>query len=113
MRAPFTHDFLLLFTGPLVWAVHFLAIYGFTGIVCARSLAGASWLGIGLATWVIGGAGVVAIAAIALLCLGVKPNAATPDNRSFVRWMAIGLGLLSITAIVFETLTVLLVPACA
>jgi hypothetical protein len=108
----FTHDFLLLFAGPLVWAVHFLAIYGFTGVLCARPGMGGAWLGIAVASWVLVGAGVVAIVAV-VLCFAVKPRDATPDNRRFVRTVSMGLGLLAIVAIAWETLTVFLVPACA
>lgn len=106
----FTHDFLLLFSGPLIWAVHFVAIYSFNGILCARTAAQASWLGVGIATWGIGGAGILAIAAIAA-CLAVEPRGA-PDSHGFVRWVTIGLGWLAIVAIVWETLPVFLVPAC-
>lgn len=113
MRASaFTHDFLLLFAGPLIWAIHFVAIYGFTGVVCARPDPGAAWLGVGLLTWGLVGAALAAIAAI-VACLAVKPKDAATDNRSFVRWVSAGLGLLAIVAIVWETMTVFLVPSCA
>lgn len=109
--SPFTYNFLLLFAGPIVWAIHFLVIYGFIGILCARAAAGTSWLGTGIATWVIAGAGLLAIATIAA-CLAIKPRDASPDTHGFVRWVAIGLGLLAIVAIAWETVTVFLVPAC-
>ena len=113
MRASsFTHDFLLLFAGPLIWSIHFLAIYAFTGIVCARPGAAASWWGIGVVTWALAGAGLAAIAAIAAF-FAVKPRDAAPDNRSFIRRVSAGLGVLSIIAIVWETMTVFLVPSCA
>lgn len=107
----FTHDFLLLFSGPLVWAVHFLAIYGFIGVVCARGAAGVSWLGIGIGTWGVAGAGLLAIAAIAA-SFALQPRHAAPDNRRFVRWITVRLGLLAMVAIAWETVTVFLVPVC-
>lgn len=108
----FTHDFLLVFSGPLIWAVHFVAIYGFTGLYCARSSAATSSDGAGITTWLIAAAGLAAIAAIAA-CLAVKPASSAPDNRRFVRWTAAGLALLSVIAIVLETMTVFLIPVCA
>jgi hypothetical protein len=110
--SPFTHNFLLLFAGPLIWAMHFLAIYGFTGIICARPSVYASWFGIGIVTWGIIAAGIVAIVMIAAVYLVVKPRDAAPDNHAFIRWMSVTLSLLSVVAIIWETLTVFLIPAC-
>jgi NO-binding membrane sensor protein with MHYT domain len=113
MRASsFTHNFLLLFSGPLIWAGHFVAIYGFTGILCARSYANVAWLGVGIAMWAIIGTGLVALIAMAAVSLRVKPRDAAADNQVFVRWMTLALSLLSGTAIVWETLSVFLVPVC-
>ncbi|OGB21206.1 MAG: hypothetical protein A3I66_02425 [Burkholderiales bacterium RIFCSPLOWO2_02_FULL_57_36] len=102
-----------MFSGPLIWAVHFVAIYGFIGIVCARPAMNLVWLGIGIATWGVIGAGFAAIAAIAAVYLRIKPRDAAPDNRSFIRWMSLTLSLLSAIAVVWETMAIFLVPACA
>lgn len=110
--SPFTHDFLLLFSGPLVWAVHFVAIYGFTGVLCARPGASASWLGMSLATWVLLAAGLAAAAAIAA-CMAIAPRDDAHGNRHFVRWVARGLGALALVAIAWETMAVLIIPGCA
>lgn len=107
----FTHDILLLLAGPVVWAVHFLAIYGFTGVVCARPVAHPGWLGIGLGSWGVGLAGLVAIAALAAW-LRMRPRTEEPHNSRFVRWVSVGLGLLAVVAIVWETLSIFLVPGC-
>ena len=107
----FTHDFLLLFSAPLVWALHFVAIYGFTGILCARPGANAPWLGLSVATWVLIAAGLAAAAAI-VACLAVAPRDAVRENRRFMRWVARGLGGLAIVAIAWETMSVLLIPGC-
>lgn len=113
MRAsPFTHNFLLLFSGPLIWAVHFVAIYAFTGVVCARAGTIQAWLDMHVALWAIAGASVFALAAIAAINLGIRPRDAAPDNHRFIRWMSITLGLLSAIAIVWETLPAFLVPVC-
>ena len=56
------HDLLLLFAGPIVWGLHFLAIYGFTGVACARPGAGPRWLGLAWEGWAVIFAGMVAVA---------------------------------------------------
>jgi hypothetical protein len=113
MRASsFTYNFLLLFSGPIIWAIHFLAIYGFTGVLCARPPVAAGWYGTGIAIWVITAASLLAVGAMAALCLRAKPRDATEDNHRFVRWMTVTLSLLSAIAILWETLAAYLVPVC-
>jgi hypothetical protein len=107
----FTHNFLLLFAGPLIWAVHFIAIYAVNGILCARLSASETWTGI--AAWAVAGAGALAIAAMAAIGLWVRPRDATPDSHAFIQWVSLMLSLLASVAIVWETLPVFLVPACA
>lgn len=109
--SPFTHDFLLLFSAPLIWGLHFVAIYGFNGVLCARPGANASWLGLSVATWVVVAAGLAAAAAI-VACMAVAPRDAARENRRFMRWVARGLGGLAIVAIAWETMSVLLIPSC-
>lgn len=109
--SPFTHDFLLLFSAPLVWALHFVAIYGFTGVLCARPGANASWLGLSVATWVLVAAGLAAAAAI-VACMAIAPCDAARENRRFVRRVARGLGGLALVAITWETMSVILIPGC-
>lgn len=108
----FTHDFLLLFAGPLVWSVHFVSIYGLTGIVCARAGSAARWLGWPWDAWAIGLAGVVAVAAL-LPVLRARPRSTHEDSRRFVRWTSMALAGLAVLAILWETLAVLLVPTCS
>lgn len=108
---PFTHDFLLLFAGPLVWSVHFIAIYGLNGIVCARPGPGARWLGWPWEAWAIVGLGVGA-AALLGACLLARPRSQAEDSRQFVRWTSVALAGLALLAIAWETLAVLLVPTC-
>jgi hypothetical protein len=114
MRAsPFTYNFMLLFSGPIIWAIHFLVIYGFIGVLCARPPVTTTWFGIGIAVWVISAASLIALAAMAALCLWAKPREAVEDNHAFVRWMSITLSLLSALGIIWETLAAYLVPTCA
>lgn len=107
----FTHDFLLLMAGPIVWAVHFVAIYGFVGFTCARPLAPAQWLGVGWVGWTVVGMGVIACVALAAW-LRVRPASGEPDNRRFLRRASRALGWLAFLAIAWETLAVFLVPGC-
>ena len=108
----FTHDFLLLFAAPLIWGLHFVGIYGFTGVLCARPGANASWLGLSVATWVLVAAGLAAAAAI-IACMAVAPRDAARENRRFVGRVGRGLGGLALVAIAWETMAVLLVPGCS
>jgi hypothetical protein len=108
----FTHNFLLLFSGPLIWAVHFVTVYGFIGILCARPPVKGAWLGFGVAAWGVTAASLLAIAAMAAVYLLVKPRDMAPDNQTFIRWMSLALSLLSAIAIIWEALAVFLVPVC-
>lgn len=109
---PFTHDFLLLFAGPLVWAVHFLAIYALTGIVCARPGSAGHWLGWSWEVWAIGGLGLAA-AGVLGACLLARPRGDSEDSRSFVRWTWKALAALALLAVAWETLAALMVPTCS
>lgn len=113
MHSPLLRAFVPLLAGPLVWAAHFLFIYAFNGVLCARPGLGGSWLGIALPSWGIGIAGMLALAAIGRLYLrlGVRPSAS--GNRRFLRSVAGALSLLSAVAVIWQTLPVLLVPGCA
>lgn len=111
MQTPaFTRASLLMFAGPLVWAVHFLFIYGFVGILCARPAAQAAWFGIGVAVWIISFATLAALGVILLVYLHEKRNAA--NRAPFIRWLSGALGGLSSIAIVWETVPVFVVQVC-
>ena len=108
----FTRTFLLMFSGPLIWAAHFLFIYVLNGVVCARPTAQVGWFGIGATSWGINVASIVAIGAIGAIQLRIKARQTAADNPDFVAWMTATLSLLSVIAIIWETLPVFLVPAC-
>jgi hypothetical protein len=109
---PFTRNLLLMLVGPLIWAAHFLAIYVFNGILCARPHWNIQWAGMSLSSWGILGAAVIAVLAITAILLRAHPSETAADNRAFIRWMSLALSLLSMVAIVWETVPVLLLPAC-
>jgi hypothetical protein len=113
MQVPyFTRTLLLMTSGPLIWAVHFLFIYVVTALVCARPEAASAWLETALLEWVLGIATAVAIALILWITLRGLKSGGIKQNVRFVEWSALALGALSIYAIVLDVLPVLLVPAC-
>ncbi len=105
------HDLLLLFAGPIVWGLHFLSIYGFTGVACARPGAGPQALGLSWQGWVVIAAGAVA-AAVLVACFRVRPRSNLVHNREFLRVTGLALNALALLAIAWETLAVVLLPGC-
>ena len=105
------HDLLLLFAGPIVWGLHFLSIYGFTGVACARPGGGPQGLGLSWQGWVVIAAGVVA-AAVLVACLRARPRSNLVHNREFLRMTGLALNGLALLAIVWETLAVVMLPRC-
>lgn len=86
-------------SGVIVWALHFALVYGYTALACARGF-GAS------VPSVVGGA----TAAAALIALGlILANL----GHEFTRWMSAALAAAALLAIVWEGLSVFMVPACA
>ena len=107
----FTRSFLLIFSGPLIWAGHFLAVYVLAALACARGFAHIEWLGVGVTQWGISSLTLAAIAAIASIILAQRKED-DPVSR-FVAWTSLTLGGLSVLAIVWEALPAYLVPTCA
>lgn len=86
--------------GVAVWALHFAAIYGFTALACARG-------------WAAEVPGAVALAtAIALVALAAVVLAGWHRRGEFESWMSAALGGFAFVAIVYEAISVLVVPAC-
>ncbi|MFC7517581.1 hypothetical protein ACFQUU_21445 [Herbaspirillum sp. GCM10030257] len=110
--ASFVRSLLLLSSGPLVWAIHFLLIYGLTGIVCARPGLQPEWLGIGILGWGIAMATIIAIGGILAIHLRIRRMRNDSADNDFIYRTSAWLGVLAGIAIVWEALPVLLVPAC-
>jgi hypothetical protein len=108
----FTHDILLLFAGPLAWSVHFLLIYGATGVACARVPVQPQWLGVSAVGWGVLAAGLVTLAVLAAT-LRVRPRSEADHNRDFIRWVSTALVALAALAVVFETVGVFMLSGCA
>lgn len=106
-RLPTVSNTVLLVAAPVVWAVHFLAIYGFTGVVCARPAVDAGIVAGGVA-----GLGLAAIAVLALAALAARRAASQDGRRPFVHQVGLGLCGFAALAIVWETLPVFLAAPC-
>ena len=91
---------LWLAAGPFVWALHFTVLYGVTALACARGVPT-------LIPWSIAIATIGATAALLVLV-----NYARRARDDFIRWTSSALAGLGLLGIAFESVTVLLVPAC-
>ena len=115
-RVCFASATLRMLSGLMVWAVHFLVIYVFTALACARRFADLSWLGIGVGPWGIGAATLAAattmLVVIGLAVRDARLNTSWNNMSSFVPWMTAAFSGLALMAILWETLPVLLVPTC-
>jgi hypothetical protein len=105
--------------GPLiVWALHLSVSYGATALACARGFEGNRVFGLPVLTFGIGIATIIAAVVIgylmvrASLALGNETNGDRPTRR-FVKWVTLAIGALSMVAVIWEALPVLIVPACA
>lgn len=85
--------------GPIVWALHFAAIYGFAGVACARSLPAAVPWAVGVATL---------LAGAACLLILHRELRRTP----FTSWLAAGLAAFALLAVLWEAAPGLVVPPC-
>ena len=95
--------------GALVWALHFMAIYGFAALACARGFAGVRWLGIGVVARRIGVATVIALGALLLIVARALRGRA---GGGFDAQITAGVAALAAVAIVWETLPAVMVPTC-
>jgi hypothetical protein len=86
--------------GVMVWALHFGAIYGITALACARSVPQVIPWTIGIAT------AFAVVAAAVLIVLGLRA-------AGFAGWMTAAVAGLALIAIIWEAVTVFVVPACA
>jgi hypothetical protein len=118
MRDPDRANFAALsgsvLAGLLIWAAHFLVIYGATGLACTRGFADARVLGFGVLALTIVAATVLALLAAGAVLVRALRFARRSDGGSipFLRWMAAMVALLALVAIAWDGLPVLLVSAC-
>jgi hypothetical protein len=106
---------LLRMSAPLViWAVHFLVIYGLTAIACAHGFGATRVLGIDIVSWGIGAATVVAAGAM-LFTIAAAVRHLRPQSNgtaAFVHWMSAAAGGLALVGVLWEAMPVLIVPVC-
>lgn len=87
-------------SGVIVWGLHFAAIYGITGLACARGAPQAALIGVALAT----------LFAVALLLPIVL--AGWRRRARFEPCFMAALAALALLAVVWEALPALWVPTC-
>lgn len=104
-----------LWVAPLVWAVHFLLIYGFTAHTCARKGTGGGF-DVASVPWFTGGATLLAVA-ILLVTIAVSLRAGAREASlsqasAFVHWLTAAMTALVLLAVLWETLPVIWIAAC-
>ncbi|AEC19466.1 hypothetical protein PT7_0926 [Pusillimonas sp. T7-7] len=112
MQSNFTRTFLFMLAGPLIWAAHFLFIYAWHGLVCARPALQINWLNMPISMWIILTAGVLALTVMAATHLCWRKRMPHMGNPKFLPWLAATLSLLSALAVVWETIPLVWIPAC-
>jgi hypothetical protein len=120
MRPGFATKFAFLNGGLIIWAAHFLFVYGVNGIVCARAPLGVEFLGGTFMPWVVLVAtvfGVAASCAVALLALaGRGPGIAAENDlslREFWRFTTMIIAGLAVVAIVWTAVPILFIRPCS
>jgi hypothetical protein len=100
MTLSFWPTALRISAGAIVWALHFAATYGFTALACARGLGAA-------VPYLVSAATMLAILSIAVLL------ARSMRREGFEEWLTFAVAAIALVAVVFETVPVFLVDACA
>lgn len=101
----------------LIWAAHFLLVYGYTGLVCARRGAPLPWLSPALVPWAIGLATILAAGAttaiiFASLRIIARARAPADTNPGLEHWLTAAFGILALVAILWQAMPAALMMAC-
>lgn len=119
-REGFFAKTMLMMGSLVVWGVHFLGVYIFNALACARGFATMQVLGFGIVPLTVTAFTVVALALIGLIMFvawrRLGPAAGrhvTEPAGDFMRYITLTLGGLSLLAIVWDGLPALIVPPCA
>jgi hypothetical protein len=114
MRARSIGTLAFMTGGLLVWAAQFTLVYAFAATVCARGLPGTSVLGLPLLPFGVALVTVMAIGAtLLLLARAFRRSRARVEVARFVGSMAAWIAALSLIAVIFTGLPLLLVDICA
>lgn len=111
-------DVLLSVLGLGIWAGHFAVIYAANSVACERGLAEERLLGLPWMVTMVGGATLVALAALAFILRAALPGLPRPLYESgeveprFSRWLAAATAAFAALAVVFETVPALVLPPC-
>ena len=106
---PFGRTALRMWSGAILWAAHFTAIYSVTALACARGYAHAMVFGLELVTLTVLAATLLAF----LTALAIVRRARRADAASFESWITATVASLAAVAIVWEGFVpVLVLPAC-
>jgi hypothetical protein len=115
----FLRKSLLTLGGLLVWAAHFALIYAITAFICARGLQGRQLWGLGALPLATGLATLAALAAaLAILLIGRRRHRAARGQHDakavdvFMNYCTMALAGLSLLAIIWNAVPILIVPAC-
>src|SRR5687768_13492510 len=115
----FVGKMLFMVGGLLVWAVHFAVIYGFTAVACAKGFAMTNVLGFGIIPFVIGAGTLLALVTTGAVLIGaisgpIPPRSPRFDEATeqFLRYTAAVIAVLSLVAIAWNALPVLVVGPC-
>ena len=110
----FPRTALFIAAGLLIWAADFLFIYICAAIACARGLADATVLGLGIVPLVSSGATAIALAATGIIIAKGARRSRTgdPSNGAFAGSLAAIAALLALIAILFTGLPGLLLRTC-
>jgi hypothetical protein len=113
-RSSFLGEIGRMLGGPLVWSVHFGAIYGFAALVCAGRIGASGPFGVAaiplftvLASLAAGGA----VAVLMLRTLRARGDDETPVD-AFMAALTLLTGSGALLAIAWNTLPALIEPAC-
>jgi len=110
---------LFMIGGLLVWAVHFTIIDGFTAVACANGFAASRVLGLGVVPFVIGAATLLALATTGLVLQNALSGPVPPRStrygeatEHFLQYTAANIAALSLVAIAWNALSVLVIAPC-
>ena len=108
--APFTRTALRIWSGAIVWALHFTVIYAFAALACARGYADVRLFGPNLVTWSVLGATIIGL----VVAVAIARRALRGGVESFERWMTAAVAGLAALAIVWEGLAAsFILPSCS
>ncbi len=112
MRWSGFNSLLFMSAGGIIWAARFAVAYAIAALSCAKGFQSATLVGYPLATALIVGVTVVALAGAAIVFVLAARRIMSSQESVFVAWVAAGIALLGALAMLWESF-VLFLPACS